>query len=142
MSSTRDIDPIPSPLRVQRHPQDWSEEYRQIGGLLGGDVAELIEAIDDRLDMIQEVAALQEEYYVSAGEEGDLPSKEDWAKIAVTFDELGRFSRDLSLRLALTSSPYVRPGRPSPISTRVLRKFGASDSFVRRVQRARQSRKA
>ena len=142
MSSTRDIDPIPSPLLVQRHPQDWSEEYRQIVGLLGGDVAELIEAIDDCLDMIQDVAALQEEYYVSAGEEGDLPSKEDWAKIAVTFDKLGRFSRDLSLRLALTSSPYGGPGRPSPISTRVLRKFGASPSFVRRVQRARQSRKA
>lgn len=142
MSSTRNIDPIPSTLLVQRHPQDWSEEYRQIVGLLGGDAADLIEAIDDRLDMIQDVAALQEEYYASAGEEGDLPSKEDWAKIAVTFDELRRFSRDLSLRLALTSSPYGGPGRPSPISTRVLRKFGASPSFVRRVQRARQSRKA
>lgn len=122
-------------------PEPWTEEYRQLVGLLSEEAADLIQDIEDCLDKIYDFAEKKERYYIAEGEKGKLPDTRDWAQIAVAFDNLARFSKKLSLRLALTSHPRVIRGRPSPIPTRLLRESGASDSFIRSVQRAKKKKK-
>lgn len=63
----------------------------------------------------------------------------EWADVAVALEKIAQFAHARAIQIAI--DPPRRRGRPRKITTTHLKAAGASDGFIRRVQRIRQEKK-